>query len=88
MHRKEVYKIIDQEREYQSLKWNERTTDSNGFHSITEFLVFIRDYTEEALHAESRMDEKSADEFATHNVRKIAALAVACMEQNGALKRS
>jgi hypothetical protein len=57
--RSDVYKAIDTERGYQDAKWG--STESAGLHSITEFLVFIRDYTEEALHAESRESMKTAD---------------------------
>lgn len=84
--RSDVYKAIDTERGYQDAKWG--STESAGLHSITEFLVFIRDYTEEALHAESRESMKTADPKALDNVRKIAGLAVACMEQHGAPERN
>ena len=87
MERKKVYELIDGEREYQALRWNEDTTSTGGFHSVTEFLVYIRDYTEEALHVVSRNDEPKASEEASHILRKIAALAVACMEQNGSFPR-
>ena len=78
----EVYKSIDTERTYQDAKWG------TGLHSITEFLVFIRDYVEEALHAEARESMKTADPKSLDNIRKIAGLAVACMEQHGAPERS
>lgn len=50
---------------------------------MTEFLVFMRSYVEEGLQIESRMAAPKADEKVLHLVRKVAALAVACMEQNG-----
>ena len=84
--RSDVYKAIDTERAYQDAKWG--PTESIGLHSITEFLVFIRDYTEEALHVESRESMKTADPKSLENIRKIAGLAVACMEQHGAPERS
>lgn len=85
--RKEVYKAIDGEREYQAARWNEHTTSTKGFHSVTEFLVYIRDYAEEGLHVCSREADPEASEKALHIVRKIAALGVGCMEQNGVRER-
>lgn len=87
MERSRVYELINGERDYQDKLWNEHTTTSGGKHSVTEFLVYIRDYTEEALHILSRNPEPEASERASENVRKIAALAVVCMEQNGAKSR-
>ncbi len=85
--RKFIYETIDSERDYQESKWNANTTRSGGKHSNVEFLVFIRDYVEEALHKASREADPAANEFCKHNLRKVAALAVAAMEQNGCRER-
>lgn len=85
--RRDVYAAIDGEREYQDERWNGATTESHGKHSVTEFLVYIRDYVEEALHVVSRTADPGAQVFAKHSLRKIAALAVAAMEQNGIEER-
>jgi len=88
VERSEVYSAIDGERDYQR-KWeNPELTDSGGKHSLTEFLVYIRDYTEEALHVATRKPDPESEEFSRHSMRKIAALAVAAMEQHGAPFRS
>jgi len=87
MDRKIVYEHIDTERVYQAARWNERTTDTEVLHSVTEFLVYIQDYTNEALHLVTRTAEPKAKEEALHIVRKITALGVACMEQNGSFPR-
>lgn len=85
--REAVYAAIDTERAYQK-KWeNSAVTDSGGLHSNVEFLVYIRDYTEEALHIASRQPDPDARVQNTNALRKIAALAVAAMEQNGVLNR-
>lgn len=85
--RQEVYEAIDTEREYQN-KWKDpNLTDSNGEHTSTEFLVYIRDYVEEALHFMTREPDPVCMPKAQHSLRKIAALAVAAMEQHGAPKR-
>ena len=87
MKREEVYQALDGERDYQAQRWNESTTQTGGFHSVTEFLVYMRDYTEEALHYLSRNSDPEATQFALNSIRKIAALGVNCMEQNGVTKR-
>lgn len=84
--RGKAFFAIDTEREYQETKWG--PTESHGLHSITEFLVFMRDYVEEALHIESREPMSTSDPKALEIVRKVAALGVACMEQHGAPRRN
>jgi hypothetical protein len=87
-NRKDVYDIVDSERNYQTERWSYDVSDCGGIeHSNVEFLVYIRDYVEEALHYASRNPEQNVREFTKHTMRKVAALAVAAMEQNGALKR-
>jgi hypothetical protein len=76
--RPEVYKAIDTERDYQERRWDGHQ------HTITEWMVYMRDYLEEGLHHVSR----SSNELqALEEVRKVAALGVACMEQLGAPER-
>ena len=85
--RAEVYAAVDGEREYQR-KWeNPDLTDSGGRHSNVEFLAYIQDYTTEALHVATRKPDPEARVFCTHALRKIAAMAVAALEQNGVLSR-
>jgi hypothetical protein len=86
--RQEVYTAIDGEREYQEKRWNPSTTSTGGQHSVTEFLVYMRDYVEEALHHLSRNADPEASQCALGSVRKITTLGVACMEQNGAPRRA
>ena len=86
--RQEVYAAIDGERAYQATRWNTSTTATGGKHEdVTSWLVFMRDYVEEALHFLSRNGEPGATRFALHNVRKVTALGVACMETLGAPRR-
>lgn len=80
MERSEVYKIIDEERDYQEWRWPRPAHN----HSITEYLVYMRHYVNKALDKVSTSD---GDKVALEDVRKIAALAVACMEENGAVGR-
>ena len=81
----EVFEAIRNERKYQDELFGD--TELEGLHSITEMLVYIKDYTEEALHIESRLVNPEADEKALHIIRKIAALAVSTMEQHGIMHR-
>ena len=85
--RDEVYAALTAERDYQDGRWDATHTSTCGRHSVTEFLVFIEDYVSEAKHHLSRNGEPGASEFALHSMRKIGALAVACMEQHGAKRR-
>jgi len=85
--REEVYQAIDSERAYQDTRWYKDTTASGGTHTVTEWLVFVQDYLTEAVHQSSRQPEPKASEDVLHTLRKIAAMCVACMEQNGAPPR-
>lgn len=80
-----VFEVVKKERAYQKALWG--PTEEGGEHSIAEFLVYIRDYTEEALHIQSRIAAPKCTEQSLHIVRKITALAFACMEQHGAPER-
>ena len=83
--RKEVYEAIDSERDYQDSLW--RPVQSRGDHSVTEFLLYIEDYVAEARKILARTASPLAEEQALPVLRKIAALAVSCMEQHDAPMR-
>lgn len=85
--RKEVYDAIDSEREYQDFRWNENTTTSSGLHSPAEWLVYIQDYLREAFTQASRSADPESRDMVMNTIRKITAMGVACMEQNGAPRR-
>jgi len=85
--REEVYKALDTERDYQDARWNEDTTSSRGLHSVTEWLVYMQDYLDEAKHTVSRASDEEIGTKALEIIRKITAMGVACMEQNGAISR-
>lgn len=78
--RKEVYEIIDGEREYQETRW----VRPQHNHSATEYLVYIDHYLKKAL---ARVSIEEGEDGALENLRKIAALAVAAMEEHGAPRR-
>ena len=85
--REEVYGVIDGERAYQELRWSPATTPTGGVRSVTEFLVYMKDYLDEAMNQVTRIADPQASALALHTIRKIAAMGVACMEQNGAPRR-
>jgi hypothetical protein len=78
--REEVYRAIDGERDYQESRW-ERPKHN---HSATEYLVYINHYVQKAFAAVSTEDGEGS---ALPNLRKIAALAVAAMEERGVVAR-
>lgn len=81
--RVDVYRAIDGERKYQDSKWNPDTTPSGGNHPVGSWLTFMDSYLREAQDQISRGADPEASDAALHTIRKIAAMAVACMEQNG-----
>lgn len=85
--RQEVYKIIDGERDYQNSRWGNTLSDDrpgNGTRTTDEFALYILGYTNDLVQNASHFGDPTAK---LHIVRKIAALCVACMEQNGAPPR-
>lgn len=85
--RQEVYAVIDGERDYQDARWNQNTTSTGGVHSVTEFLVFMQSYLNQAIDQVSRNAEPEASQMALDTIRKLTALGVVCMEQNGVVNR-
>lgn len=87
MERKEVYRLIDGERNYQDIKWHENTLEGRGLHTPHEWLVFLQSYITEAFHKASRNPKPRAETEAMDMIRKITAMGVCAMEQNGAPER-
>lgn len=84
--RAEAHAVIDGELDYQDRKWG--ATESGGRHeNILEWLVYMKDYCEEAIHVMSRQAEPKATTFALYTARKVGALAVSAMMNCGALSR-
>lgn len=81
----QVFNAIRNERAYQTKLWMESA--SEGKHSTEEFALYIQDYLQEAIHIMSREPTPKASIKGLHIMRKIAAMAIACMEQNGIYER-
>jgi hypothetical protein len=95
--RPEVYILINGEREYQDWRWGTDLRSVPGTdlrreglqqHSPQEWLTYIQDYTNEALHIGVRKEDSVAEEKQMAIIRKIGGMAVAAMEQLGAPARS
>ncbi len=92
--RADVYKAIDGERDYQE-KWEK--AESKGIHETGAFILFMEYYLQEARRLESTLENGGngrriddgcpGPEGSLDFVRKVTALGVACMEQNGAPER-
>lgn len=83
--RSEVYAALDGERAYQDKLWV--TNNYAHQHSIEEWAIYIEDYLDELKHIVARSAAPECYEKANHIMRKVTAMGVACMEQNGAPKR-
>lgn len=83
--RAEVYAVIDGERDYQDSLAS--TSETDGYHTVTEFALYIGDYHRELQSVLSRTWGPDATRKGLDIMRKITALGVACMEQNGVQPR-
>lgn len=85
--RAEVYAAIDGERDYQDALGTDRVERPNGervTHTTAEYLTMLRSYMNKA---DAAWTDNPGDTEALKVVRKIAGIAVHCMEDNGAIPR-
>jgi len=82
--REEAFRVITLERNYQDLLTPSRVEPSERPHSVGEELVMLDTYIRKAKDAYTG---KPGNIAALHEIRKIAALAVRCMENHGSLER-
>ncbi len=83
-----VYQAIDGERDYQDKVWG--PTACGGEHEVAAFISYMEHYLTRAREWTSTLSDGAANsngETALDFVRKVTALGVACMEQNGAVRR-
>lgn len=78
-----VYARIDSERAYQERRWTEGSNPISEFHSFEEWCVYIEDYVAEAKHLLSRGSTRVCAPQVSAIMRKVAAMAVCCLEQHG-----
>jgi hypothetical protein len=80
----DVFNAIVSERVYQARKWGVRQDDETFVepkHSVGDFLVYMQNYLDKAF---AQATNETDDYWPLEEIRKVAALAVACMEQHGA----
>jgi len=82
--RSEVYKVIDGERDYQQSLPPNRSEDPTRKRGVSEYLTMLDHYVR---HAQDSWTLRAGFEQPLHDMRKIAALAVRCMEEWGAPAR-
>lgn len=83
--RADVYKVIDGEREYQQTLPPNRSEDPTRRRTVAEYLTMMDHYVR---HAQDAWTMRAGIEYPLNDMRKIAALAVRCMEEWGALPRT
>lgn len=84
--RQEVYSAIDSERAYQNRQWQEPEQEGvPNQMGIGEFVLLVEEYAMKAR--ASFCVEKRPEIGALNIMRKIAGIAVNCMEQHGAPHR-
>ncbi len=76
MDRKEVYRLIDNEREYQDCKWKDR-----GDVSIATELLILQEHLDKAK--KSYISLGFNGRLALDQIRKIVAIGVRCLETHG-----
>ena len=82
MTRKNVYKVIDEERNYQDKLGSDRTIGKS--HDVGSYLTMLETYCRQARDS---WTYNAGDQPALISIRKIAAIAVHCMEDHGAIPR-
>ena len=76
----EVCDVVEGERAYQELRWG--PFESHGKHEVASFVTFLSYHLEQATMCAATGERDVLDQ-----VRKIAGLAIACLEQHGAPAR-
>ena len=82
MKREDVYKLIDGERDYQDSKFP--GPEGNAATPVANWILYIRQHVGRASDQIYWLDKDAALE----DIRKIAALAIACMEYNDTKARN
>ena len=80
--RETVYAAIDQEREYQNALPPSRTDGKS--HSVGDYITMLSYYLKQA---EMGWACHAGQRAALHGIRKVAGIAVRCMEEHGAPER-
>ena len=83
-----AFSLLSEERAYQDIRWaDDQAPGGVHQHTPAEWLVYLQDYVTEAMHFTTRDFDQVANEKVMANIRKIGAMCVAAIEQNGAPRR-
>lgn len=84
MTRQEAFDLLSTERDYQNKLWVGHD-GASGTHAHTpdEWVLYMQDYLNEAQHIASREGDNDYQTRVMAILRKVGAMAVAAMEQNG-----
>lgn len=77
-----IFETIERERAYQDAKWG---TLEQHPHEIAAWVLYIEHHL---VKARERASTESGGRGALDELRKVAALCFACMEQHGVVERS
>jgi hypothetical protein len=80
-NRRDVFNAILEERDYQNKVW----PNHDEHNRVGDFLVYIDSYVRSA---QDKLTQEAGNQSALDQIRKIAALCVACMENCGIVKRN
>jgi hypothetical protein len=78
MERKDVYKLIDGERDYQSSLETDRSRHDGHRHTVGDYLVMLNSYMSKANNA---WTDNGTDLPALDVIRKLAGICIHCMEE-------
>jgi hypothetical protein len=84
MDRADVYKLIDGERDYQEGLWGSAVVHANEL-SVGDFVLMVEEYAARAR--KEWVGQPYPEVKALDHMRKIAGIAVRCMEIHGAPPR-
>ena len=84
--REEVYDAVDSERSYQQTMWDGYNGEPDNPLEVGEFLTLLEEYVAQARATWCKERTKEAPD-SLNAVRKVAGIAVNCMEQHGAPHR-
>lgn len=86
-----VYKAIDSERDYQQKKWRHIRGEhelKESQHPVSSWILFMEEYLARARRFSTGGETGMAHVNTMSEIRKVAALAVACMEHRGTCLRT
>jgi len=82
MERKEIYSILDGERDFQDSKWGGKQNDN--YHEVESWVLYMQHYLTKAI---NRVSTEKGTQGGLDELRKVVALGIACFEVHGVPER-